>query len=257
MNARLPVVGVISCGRSVEGETAQAVKHRYLDAVMHHAGAVPVLLPSNQPAANAAPLTDRVDALLLTGSNSNIAPGRYGGSHEALPPVDEDRDEFGLALIAAAIAARKPVLGVCRGLQEINVAFGGSLRDLRGGTDAILAHHAPDGVPLDVMFGHVHRVDVAPGSPLAQMTGAAAFEVNSVHFQVIDRLGEGLAVSARGADGVIEAIHSTETEAPVVAVQWHPEWRPEGRPHDLALWTWFGELARGEGRRIPPPDTPG
>lgn len=241
--ASLPIVGVIACAREVEGEPAQAVKHRYLEALVNHAGAVPMIVPNNQPPANAAAIAARLDALLLTGSNSNIAPARYGSSSAGAPPVDEGRDAFSVALIAACIAAGRPVIGICRGLQEINVAFGGTLKDMRD--DPAGTHHAPAGVSLDAMFGHNHQVRVEPHSPLAAITGAAELTVNSVHYQSIDRLGAGLAVAARSEDGGIEAIYATATPATVVAVQWHPEWRPAERQHDLALWAYLGKAARG------------
>lgn len=245
--APLPIVGVIACARQVEGEPAQSVKHRYLEAVINHARAAPLIVPNNQPPENAVAIAARLDALLLTGSNSNIAPSHYASAMAGMPPVDEGRDAFAIALIAACIAAGKPVIGVCRGLQEINVAFGGSLKDMRN--DPAGTHHAPDGVPLDAMFGHSHRVSVEPKTPLATIAGATELTVNSVHYQSIDRLGTGLAVAARSEDGGIEAIYATATAAPVVAVQWHPEWRPAERLHDLALWAYLGKLARGSAAR--------
>ena len=148
------------------------------------------------------------------------------------------------ALIAAAMAAGKPVFGICRGLQEINVALGGTLVDQRDGTNQELAHHAPDGVDLDLMFAHGHSVDVVPGTPLAAIAGEGSLAVNSVHFQTIGALGKGLVVNARAGDGVVEAVSSTGTAAPILAVQWHPEWRPEGRAHDLAFWRNMGDVAR-------------
>lgn len=250
--ASLPIVGVIACARQVEGEPAQAVKHRYLEALIDHAGAVPTIVPNNQPPENAAAIAARLDALLLTGSNSNIAPARYGSPVAGVPPVDEGRDAFAIALIAACIAAAKPVIGICRGLQEINVALGGTLKDMRDDDmrdDAAGAHHAPAGVSLDAMFGHIHQVTVEPQSPLAAITGAGELTVNSVHYQSIDRLGTGLAAAARSEDGGIEAIYATATAAAVLAVQWHPEWRPTERQHDLAFWAFVGKVARGSRAR--------
>ena len=242
--ALLPIVGVIACGRQVEGEPAQAVKHRYLEAVRDYADAVPMIVPSNQPVANAAATAARIDALLLTGSNSNIAPIHYGEARDGVAPIDEARDAFALALIDACIAAGKPVIGVCRGLQEINVAFGGSLKDLRDDATGRRTHHAPDDVSLEQMFGHSHQVRVEQDTPLAAITGASGYEVNSVHFQAIDRLGDGLAVAAMSDDGGVEAVYATATKAPVIAVQWHPEWRPAERAHDVALWAYLGKVAR-------------
>lgn len=238
-----PLIGVIACGREVEGEPAQAVKHRYLEAVERFAQAVPLIIPTNQDAANAAAIVARLDAVLLTGSNSNIAPRHYGSDQPGQAPVDDGRDGFGQALIHAAITAAKPVFGICRGLQEINVALGGTLRDLRQtiGPDA---HHAPREAALEATFAFSHPLAVVPNSILHRLVESDQMEVNSVHFQAIDTLGEGLVVNARGPHDIIEALAATTTPAPVFAVQWHPEWRPGDRPHDLAFWHYLGEAAR-------------
>jgi putative glutamine amidotransferase len=240
-----PVIGVIACGRTVEGEPAQAVKHRYLEAVERFAEAVPVIVPTNQSAGHVAELVARLDAILLTGSNSNIAPIRYGSNQPGQAPTDEGRDDFGQALIRAAITAAKPVFGICRGLQEINVALGGSLKDLRAsiGPDK---HHATAEAGLEDTFAFSHSITVMPSSTLHRVAQAGRLKVNSVHYQAIDRLGDGLAVNATGPSDIIEAIAATATPAPVFAVQWHPEWRPENRPHDLAFWHYLGEAARAD-----------
>lgn len=237
------VIGVMACARLVEGESAQTVKLRYLEGVSRHADAAPVILPSFQDPANATAIVARLDAILLTGSSSNIDPARYASGAPAMAPTDAGRDGFSTALIHAAVDAGKPVFGICRGLQEINVAFGGTLRDMRG-TSAAATHHAPDDADLAAMFGHAHDIAVIPGSLLDRYAGAASLRVNSVHFQTIDTLGKGLAANATAADGVIEAISASHTAAPVFAVQWHPEWQPDDRPHDLAFWTFLGQAAR-------------
>lgn len=239
-----PVIGVIACGRTVEGEPAQAVKHRYLEAVERFADAIPLIVPTNQALDNAADLLARLDALLLTGSNSNVAPRHYGSTEPARVPTDDGRDGFSQALVRAAIRAAKPVFGICRGLQEINVALGGTLRDLRTSIGPDI-HHASDGLDLEQTFDFTHRVKVSPNGTLYRFAEAESLEVNSVHFQAIDHLAEALVVNATGPEGVIEAVAATGTAAPVFAVQWHPEWRPEARPHDLAYWHYLGEAARG------------
>jgi putative glutamine amidotransferase len=238
-----PVIGVIACGREVEGEPGQTVKLRYLEAVEKHADAAVLIIPSNQATRHAADIVARLDALLLTGSNSNIEPKRYGSSAEAQRPSDVTRDSMSDALIHAAITAGKPLFGVCRGLQEINVALGGSLRDLRSGPDWAV-HHAPSHASLVDTFSHTHEIEVVAGSVLHRYAASGRLSVNSVHYQTIDRLGEGLVVNATGPGGVIEAISDTRTSAPVFAVQWHPEWRADERPHDLAFWHYLGEVAR-------------
>lgn len=244
MSDHSPVIGVIACSRQIEGESGQAVKARYLEAVARHANAVPLIVPSNTDGSHAGRIVSRLDALLLTGSTSNIAPQRYGSDAAQRLPHDGPRDSFSAALIHAAIDAGKPVFGICRGLQEINVALGGSLLDLRDSGDRWPTHHAPDSADQSETFGHMHRVDVSHGSMLARVTGANVLDVNSVHYQAIDRLAPGLVANAMSLDGVIEAVWASGTSAPVFAVQWHPEWQAEARPHDLAFWSFVGQAAR-------------
>lgn len=243
-----PVIGVISCNRTVEGENAYTVKTRYVDAVARYADAVPLICPSIDTEDNAAIVMERLDAILLTGSNSNIEPARYGAA-SGRAPFDPARDAMSSALIRASIAAGKPVFGICRGLQEINVALGGTLVDQRDDPAATLGHHAPDGVSLDVMFSHGHMAEPVSGTPLARIVGDKPIAVNSVHFQAIGRLGEGLVVNALAPDGVVEAVSAVDGTAPILAVQWHPEWRPEARAHDLAFWHAVGEIARQAANR--------
>lgn len=237
-----PVIGVIS-NHIVEDEGAYIVKARYVDAVARHADAVPLICPALEDVRDAAAMVGRLDALLLTGATSNIEPAHYGAA-AGRAPFDPARDGMAAALIAAAIAAGKPVFGICRGLQEINVALGGTLVDQRDGSNQQVFHHAPEGAELDAMFAYGHEVEVVPGTPLAAIAGEKKLAVNSVHFQSIGRLGKGLVVNARAGDGVVEAVSSTGTAAPILAVQWHPEWRPEGRAHDLAFWRNVGAVAR-------------
>lgn len=243
-----PVIGVISCNRTVDDEPAYTVKSRYVDAVWRHADAVPLICPSIADASDAESMVARLDAILLTGSSSNIEPSRYGAA-SGRAPFDPGRDGMAAALIAAAMTAGKPVFGICRGLQEINVALGGTLKDQRDAPGADLQHHAPDDADLEAMFGHGHVVTALADTPMARIAGAAALAVNSVHYQSIDGLGQGLMVNARAADGVVEAVSSLPGAAPILAVQWHPEWRPEERAHDLAFWREVGRMSREAMRR--------
>lgn len=245
--ANLPVVGVIACTRPVEGEAAQIVKERYLLAVRRHAEALPVILPSNLLPGDMDGLLPRLDAVLLTGSNSNIEPSRYGSPLARRGPADGPRDDTTARLIEAAVKEGKPLFGICRGLQEINVAFGGTIEDERENGQPELSHHAPEDANLEAMFGYGHAARVVAGGAYEKEIGThGEIDVNSVHFQRIGKLGQGLAATVESLDGVVEGVVATGSKAPVFAVQWHPEWRPEERPHDLAFWHYLGRVARGE-----------
>lgn len=238
-----PVIGIIGCYREFEGEPTHVVKARYVTGVREFADAVPVTLPGFAAPADARDVLARLDGVLLTGSVANVGPQNFGGPINARGPFDPHRDETTFALIEAARKLGVPLYGICRGLQEINVALGGTLRDQRDDAQIDVAHHAPDGMSLDEMFLHSHEVDIAPGSTLSNMLGTRRVEVNSVHYQMIDRLGDGLRVEATADDGAVEAVAARDG-SPLFAVQWHPEWRPEERPHHLKFWAHLGDTAR-------------
>ncbi|MCC7138157.1 MAG: gamma-glutamyl-gamma-aminobutyrate hydrolase family protein [Planctomycetes bacterium] len=189
-------------------------------ARVEEAGGLPLLLPVSSPSSVAEYLS-LVDAVLLVGGD-DVDPALYGAPrHPELGPVDRRRDEFEIALVRAVVRGQVPTLGVCRGLQVMNVAMGGTL-----------VQHIPAEVPGAQVHGglmdEVHPIDVVPGSRLATLVGAARADVNSHHHQAIARLAPGLVVSARADDGVIEAV---EGPGPgfLVGVQWHPERMPASR----------------------------
>lgn len=235
-----PVVGIIACNRPTRDEAAVSVMRRYVEAVVRYADCAALVVPSLPGVMRAAEVAPRLDGLMLTGSPSNVAPARYGDAASGDGPFDPGRDRMTADLIAAFRAADKPVFGICRGFQELNVAFGGTLRrDLGSGT--ALPHHAPEGADLAGMFGHRHAVALAPGGVLAAAYGRDALEVNSVHFQGVGRLGDGLVVEATAPDGVVEAFSAPG----VLAVQWHPEWATDADPDAQALFAAFGAMLRG------------
>jgi putative glutamine amidotransferase len=179
----------------------------YTDAFLNH-GALPVIVPAHP--SHAAAIISSVDALLLTGG-SDVDPRRY--RHATDPRTyhpDSRRDEFELALIEAAIGAGRPILGICRGLQILNVALGGTL-----------TQHVEDHARRDMPGGPAQSIEITPGSRLHAALGVDTLEVNSLHHQAVASLGAGLIASARAADGVVEALE--HQHAPILAVQWHPE----------------------------------
>lgn len=216
-----PVIGLLCCNEMAE-RAVQVVASRFIEPLSRLSGATVLLVPAVAHATDAATLAGLFDGLLLTGSRSHVAPERYGG--QALPDdrVDPERDEVALRLAGAMIEAGKPVFGICRGLQEINVLFGGTLSDQPCG-----GRHLRDQSGRDYarQFDHRHEVDLIAGGRLADATGIRRLAVNSVHEQAVNRLGAGLTVEAVSVgDAVVEAVAARPCGGEVLAVQWHPEW---------------------------------
>ena len=245
MSAR-PVIGIVCCARRVGEEVAQAVMERYLTAALTHADCAAVLIPARPDLMTAREVAGRIDGLLLTGSPSNVVPARYDDDLPGYGPFDPGRDEMSLALIEALIERARPVFGICRGFQELNVAFGGTLaRDL-GDSGRPIPHHAPDGASFTDMFGHEHDVELASDGVLAKTFGRDRLRVNSVHYQGVARLGAGLAVEATAQDGVIEAFSAAPGGAAVLGVQWHPEWQSDRDVASVSFFNLFGRAVRGD-----------
>jgi putative glutamine amidotransferase len=240
-----PVLGIIACNRIVGTEPAQAVMERYIRAAMTYADVAALIIPSLPNLMTAAEIAPRLDGILLTGSPSNVAPARYGDS-TGDGPFDESRDEIALGMIDRMIDAQKPVFGICRGFQEINVALGGTLRRDTSASDDLIRHHAPDGVEFDAMFDHRHPVKLAAGGMLATHFGKSAMEVNSVHYQGVGVLAAGLKIEATAPDGLIEAYSARPNGAPLLAVQWHPEWGTENDPDAQAYFRLLSKALREE-----------
>ncbi|MFM8819026.1 MAG: gamma-glutamyl-gamma-aminobutyrate hydrolase family protein [Phenylobacterium sp.] len=242
-----PVAGIICCTRTVGIEPAQAVMNRYVASAMAYSDVAALLVPSMPGLMRAVDVASRLDGLLLTGSPSNLDPGAYGEAADDAPgPFDPARDSMTGDLIRAMLDLGRPVFGICRGFQELNVAFGGTLRRDVSENPDLLRHHAPDEVGFNEMFDHVHDVDLTPGGVLAGALGQARIRVNSVHYQGVQRLGDGLSVEARADDGVVEAFSARVNSAPVLAVQWHPEWRTGENPQSQVFFGIFGRALRGE-----------
>ncbi|MDE2355127.1 MAG: gamma-glutamyl-gamma-aminobutyrate hydrolase family protein [Alphaproteobacteria bacterium] len=247
MSQTRPLIGVIACHVRAGAEGSQAVIDRYVQAAMRHADALAVIVPADPDHAPPREIAARLDGVMLTGSPSNVDPRRYGEAFDPdHGPYDPDRDAMALGLIDAAIALGRPVLGVCRGFQEINVAFGGTLDRRISSHPGRLKHHAPPGADLTAQFTHGHDVALTPGGVLASAYGRQSLAVNSVHFQGVDKLGPGLEIEARAPDGVIEAVFAAPNGAQILAVQWHPEWRPDLHPDSRRLFELFGQALRGE-----------
>jgi len=238
------MIGLSACVKRVVDEEMpfHAVAEPYVLALAEAAGVVPVVLPSLpglDPEAVLAPL----DGLLLTGSVSNVSPVHYDSVHlEAVAPLDHQRDAAAMALVPAAIRMGVPLLAICRGLQEVNVALGGTLFPKIHEVPGRMDHRPPEG-DLDTAFAPVHTVRLEDGGLLRELAGASDVMVNSLHGQGIDRLAPGLEIEAVAPDGQIEAVRVAGAPAFSVAVQWHPEWHARNDPFSAALFRAFGEAA--------------
>jgi putative glutamine amidotransferase len=242
MVAKRPLVGVICCTRLPE-DPVQAVAERYLRTAPFM-GADVVLVPSMSDILDIGSIVGRLDGVLLTGSPSNVSPNRYRSPETGVGPFDPARDETTLRLIDEAVKQDRPVLGICRGFQEVAVAYGATLRPDLGHSDREQIHHTPPGLPLDEMFALEHRVDLSPGGLLERAFNASSIMIVSAHFQGIDEMSEKLIVEATSHDGIIEGIRPASGER-VLAVQWHPEWRVAENANSQRLFAWFGMLLRG------------
>ncbi len=222
-----PLVGISCCTKlfglyATPNHAASDTYVRMTEAVL---GAVPVLLPASGSACDAASLMAHLNGLVLTGSRSNVQPSLYDGpAHTEGTPEDPARDSATLPLIRAAIAAGVPVLAICRGFQELNVALGGSLHQRLQDLPGKLDHSTPLQAFPGVRVGKAHRLDVVAGSWLHQVAQSRTVAVNSLHNQGVDRLAPGLVVEATAPDGVIEAVRVAAAPGFAVGVQWHPEY---------------------------------
>jgi len=245
MPPRPPIVGFPCDYRMVGKHPFHMVGEKYILAVRDGAGAVPLLIPVLDPPISTHDILANVHGLLFTGALSNVSPKRYGGANPREGVLqDENRDATTIPLLEAAIEKGMPVLGLCRGFQEMNVALGGTLHqhvhEVPGRND----HREDATAPLETQYGPAHVVTVEPGGLLARITPAKSFEVNSLHSQGVDRLAPGLYADAAAPDGQIEAVSMPGAKGFVLGVQWHPEWRWSENPVSRAIFQAFGNAVR-------------
>ena len=240
------LIGVTACVRP-DRHDYHAVAEPYLRAVIEGAGAIPVIVPALADALDADALLARLDAMLFTGSPTNVEPARYGGEPaRATTLLDPRRDATTLPLIAKTLAAGLPLLAICRGMQELNVALGGTLHQHVEEMPGRIDHRAPQDRPMIERYAVAHEVTLAPGGALARLAGGAArARVNSLHAQGVDRLAPGLAIEATADDGTIEAVRVRDARGFALGIQWHPEWLLRTDALSRAIFAAFGDAARG------------
>jgi putative glutamine amidotransferase len=240
-----PLIGIPADRRMLGLHPFHVVGEKYARAVLDAAGGLPLAVPSLAEELGMEELLERLDGVMFTGSPSNVEPHHYSG-----PPSDPGtlhdpaRDATTLPLIRKAVAAGIPVLGICRGFQEMNVAFGGSLHQKVHEVAGKSNHREDYEQPLDVQYGPAHEIVLQAGGLLRTLAGTDRVTVNSLHSQGIDRLGPGLSMEAHAPDGLVEAFRVASAKSFAMAVQWHPEWKVLSNPFSRALFAAFGAAAR-------------
>jgi putative glutamine amidotransferase len=241
----VPLVAVAGDYKEIDGYRWHAAAEPYLKAVISGIGGIPLVVPALGEAIELESLLDRVDGVLLPGSRSNVHPARYGEASSAeAEPYDQRRDATTLPLIGAALRRGVPLFAICRGMQELNVALGGTLipevHRLEGRHD----HRAPAGDDQDVRFAIRQDVAIVAGGALDKVLGAGTLQVNSLHRQAIGRLANRLAVEATALDGTIEAVRVVDAPGFAIGVQWHPEYWVESDRPSAKLFAAFARAIR-------------
>jgi putative glutamine amidotransferase len=240
-----PLVAVATDVKSFENYTWHATPQQYLDAAITVAGVLPVLVPSYGDRVDFDNLLASVDGVMVTGARSNVHPSLYGEeATEANGPYDPARDSTTLPMIRKAIEAGVPLLAICRGIQELNVALGGTLATEIQERPGSLDHRAPASDIQAERFAIRQTVSIKPGSCLAGVFGAGDIRVNSVHRQAVDRLGSRLQLEAVAEDGTVEAVSVRNAPAFAVGVQWHPEWWAASDDASAKIFRAFGDAVR-------------
>jgi putative glutamine amidotransferase len=232
-----PIVGIPACARLVvKGQLLHDTPARYAAAAHGGAGTVPMMIPPMGEASLA--VLDRLDGLLLPGSPSNVHPSHYAGGESHTPELhDLERDATTLRLIPEALARGMPVLAICRGIQELNVALGGTLFQQVHAMPGRMDHRPAPGT-LEEKYAPRHLVSLS--GQLARIVGSTKILVNSLHGQAIDAPAPGLVVEALAPDGTIEAVRVERARGFAFGVQWHPEWGYADDSASLAIFRAFG-----------------
>lgn len=245
-NTNPPLIALPANTKELEAYRWHGAPDTYLKAIVHGIGGIPVIVPYLSDEVDFGALVARVDGVLLTGSRTNVHPESYGAPADPrAEPHDPSRDALAFALARAALRHGVPLFAICRGVQELNVALGGSLhsevQEIEGRHD----HRAPTSEDRDERFAIRQEVEIVPGGMLADILGAAGtIRVNSLHRQAIDHLGKGLVVEATAPDGTVEAVRVDGAPTFALGVQWHPEYWVRTDPPSAKLFAAFGTAAR-------------
>ncbi len=243
---RHPIVLVPACVRQIGAHLNHTAQFKYVDAVVRGAGCVPLILPALGEATDLESVMKACEGIMLTGSPSNVHPSHY--AQDVLDPTlpqDALRDATTLPLIRAAIKRGIPLIAVCRGFQEMNVALGGSLHQAVQQVEGMMDHREQKNVALDEQYAPAHVVAITAGGKLAAILGGAReITVNSLHGQGIRDLAKGLAIEASAPDGLVEAFSVIDAPGFTLGVQWHPEWQITSNPDSMKMFHAFGQACR-------------
>ncbi len=246
----MPLIGLPSDSTFIDDIPFHAVGDKYVRAVAEASDAAPVMIPSLGSLFHLPQLLERFDGIVVTGATSNVHPARYGAiASPDSEPYDEDRDATTLDLIRCALSMAVPLLAICRGHQELNVALGGTLQSEVQEQPGKLDHRAPKTDDFDVRYGPNHSVICAGGGILRRIMGRRELQVNSLHRQAVGRVASGLFVEGTAPDGTIEAVSVKNASAFALGVQWHPEYKATENPDSVKLFSAFGDAARERAAR--------
>ena len=244
-----PLIGVTSSLMQIAGSQnlAHGAGRRYIESLVNFCDCVPLQIPALGDDYDYPDLVSRLDGVLLTGGRANVEPHHYGGP--PFPddePIDPARDATVLNLIPACIEAEVPIFGVCRGIQEMNVALGGSLHYRINELPGKLDHRMPRGenVTPEMVYALRHSIALTQGGYFAGLIDADDCMINTLHGQGIDRLADDLEIEAVSEDGIIEGVRLKNDKTFTVGVQWHTEWKPEEHELSLKLYQEFAKSAR-------------
>lgn len=240
-----PLVGIPADTRIEHGQGYHSVGDKYARAVAEVADCIPLVIPALADVLDLEAVLDSLDGVMLTGALSNVHPPQYGAPDDPEhAPFDHARDALTLALVEKCLSRALPLLCICRGFQELNVALGGTLEGELQRREGCLDHRAPATEDLDLRYAPAHDIEVVPGGLLSRLLGVRQTRVNSLHRQGIGRLAPRLVVEARASDGVIEAVSVEDARAFALGTQWHPEYKASQSPDSVRIFAGFGDAAR-------------
>ena len=241
----IPLIGVPADVKEIEEKPFHAVGDKYLRAVIEATGGLPLVIPAFGVLYDMPALVARLDGVLLTGSPSNVHPARYNQTPTPeAEPYDKARDETTLPLIHETLGQAVPMLAICRGMQELNVALGGTLHARVHELPERIDHRRPQHDDPDVQYGPRHTIALAENSELRRLAESAEATINSLHWQAIDQLAPRLIVEADAPDGTIEAVRVRDASNFALGVQWHPEYKVLENNFSTAIFAAFGAAAR-------------